>query len=42
MLERYFTFALLAKISSHKVAMVDEINNVPKLDAILHQVNIVE
>jgi hypothetical protein len=34
------TFALLAKVSSHKVTMIDEINNVPKLDAILHGVNI--
>jgi hypothetical protein len=34
------TFALLAKVSSHKVAMVNEINNVPKLDVILHGVNI--
>jgi len=34
------TFAPLAKVSSHKVAMVDEINNVPKLDVILHGVNI--
>jgi hypothetical protein len=34
------TFALLAKVSFHKVAMVDEINNVPKLDVILHGVNI--
>ncbi len=34
------TFALLAKVSSHKVAIVDELNNVPKLDGILHGVNI--
>jgi hypothetical protein len=39
-LKDVMTFALLAKISSQKVAMVNEINNVPKLDAILHGANI--
>jgi hypothetical protein len=33
-------FAFLAKISIHKVTMVDEMNNLSRLNAILHQENI--
>ncbi len=34
------TIAFLAKALLHMVAIIDEINNVIKLDVILHEVNI--
>ncbi len=33
-------FAFLTKVSSHMVTMVNEINNLPRLNVILHGVNI--
>jgi hypothetical protein len=40
-LKNEMTFAFLTKVSSHmQVAMVDEINNLHELNAILHGVNI--
>jgi hypothetical protein len=34
------TFAFLAKVSSHTVTMVNEINNLPRLNVILYGVKI--